>query len=53
MDSGFEIKGGGIISMVVGGGSGSINHENFDFGHLKIVIWCNLGVIPTHQLHII
>ena len=38
-DSGFEIRGGGIISMVVGGSGGMPPQENFDFGPLKMAIW--------------
>ena len=46
-DSGFEIRGGSIISMVVGGSGGMPPQENFDFGPLKMAIWCNLGVTPA------
>ena len=50
MDSGFEIRGGGgggIIYMVVGGSEGMPHKEKFDFGHVKMAIWCNLGVTPA------
>ena len=35
------------IMFKVLGGLRASPHSNFDFGQMKIAIWCNLGVIPT------